>query len=45
MCIRDSILTGAERSTNSRPVAVMVNNIANSQRQNARPQRLSLIHI
>ena len=33
------ILTGAERSTNSRPVAVMVNNIANSQRQNARPQR------
>lgn len=31
------ILTGAERSTNSRPVAVMVNNIANSQRQNARP--------
>ena len=33
------ILTGAARSTNSRPVAVMVNNIANSQRQNARPQR------
>ena len=33
------ILTGDERSTNSRPVAVMVNNIANSQRQNARPQR------
>ena len=33
------ILTGVERSTNSRPVAVMVNNIANSQRQNARPQR------
>ena len=33
------ILTGAERSTNSRPVAVMVNNIANTQRQNARPQR------
>ena len=31
------ILTGAERSTNSRPVAVMVNNIANSQRQNAAP--------
>ena len=31
------ILTGAARSTNSRPVAVMVNNIANSQRQNARP--------
>ena len=33
------LLTGAARSTNSRPVAVMVNNIANSQRQNARPQR------
>ena len=33
------LLTGIERSTNSRPVAVMVNNIANSQRQNARPQR------
>ena len=33
------ILTGAARSTNSRPVAVMVNNIANSERQNARPQR------
>ena len=33
------ILTGDERSTNSRPVAVMVNNIANSQRQNARHQR------
>ena len=33
------ILTGAERSTNSRPVAVMVNNISNTQRQNARPQR------
>ena len=33
------VLTGEARSTNSRPVAVMVNNIANSQRQNARPQR------
>ena len=33
------LLTGIGRSTNSRPVAVMVNNIANSQRQNARPQR------
>lgn len=33
------ILTGEERSTNSRPVAVMVNNIATTQRQNARPQR------
>lgn len=33
------ILTGVARSTTSRPVAVMVNNISNSQRQNARPQR------
>ena len=33
------LLTGIGRSTNSRPVAVMVNNIANSQRQTARPQR------
>ena len=32
-------LTGEERSGNDRIVGVMVNNICNSERQNARPQR------
>ena len=33
------VLTGQARRTNGRIVGVMVNNISNSERQNARPQR------
>ena len=34
-----NVLTGQPRSSNGRIVGVMVNNISNSERQNARPQR------